>query len=272
MSRSPHAPLPPAKITDRFIAYLADLLPFGVGYYLSLYALVFRLGALPNTIEVWRGAFVAWLALYLLYQALGNRLGATPGKKLLGIRVVGRDGRALGLGRSVVRAFGYLVSTPLMNLGFLWSLFHPESRAWHDLMAGSVVVEARPKPPGAALLSALVSMVLIGALLVGNVLLYFGRSSPADLDALRKAKEGLRVLAAIEEEYKTRHGTYTDSLADLARASGDVGRFREAMEDLFDPDAFVFVADRDRYLLRARARDRRRTVVELAGPFETAAP
>ena len=52
----------------------------------------------------------------------------------------------------------------------------------------------------------------------------------------------------------------------LAYPSGDIAQFREAMEGIFDPDGFVFRADKERYELRGRAKDRRRSIVRLTGP------
>ena len=52
----------------------------------------------------------------------------------------------------------------------------------------------------------------------------------------------------------------------LAEASGDVAEFKEAMGSIFDPDGFVLLANKNAYRIRARALDRRRTEVMVAGP------
>ncbi len=44
----------PAKITDRFLAFVLDVVPFMVGYHVSLYVLIVQLGHFPNTTAVWR--------------------------------------------------------------------------------------------------------------------------------------------------------------------------------------------------------------------------
>ncbi|MBI2363302.1 MAG: RDD family protein [Elusimicrobia bacterium] len=265
MDETGTAPLPAAKLTDRFLAFLLDFIPFVCGFYLSLYLLVFKLHRLPNIWPVWQKQLALWTGLWLLYQALGNASGATFGKRLFGLRVEGLDGARLGVARSCLRALGYLVSLPL-NLGFLWSLVHPESRAWHDLLAGSRVVEVSPRGQGAALLSAVVSLLVLAGLGAGSLWSVYGRPTPFDLEKVRRAQEGLRILAAIEEAYKAENGRYTNKLADLAVASEDVGAFKQGMAELFDPDGFVLQTGGGGYLIRARALDRRRTPVELAGP------
>ena len=258
-------PLPAAKLTDRFLAFLLDFAPFVFGFYLSLYLLVFRLHRLPNEWPVWQRHILVWTGLWLLYQVMGNVSGATFGKRLFGLRVESVSGGRLSLARAFLRAFGYLVSMPL-NLGFLWSLVNPDSRTWHDLLAGSRVVEASPRGQGAALLSAVVSILLLFGLGGGAYWSVFGRPTPFDVERVRRAREGLRILAAIEEQHKAETGRYTNKLADLAAASGDVGAFKQGMAELFDPDGFVLQTGGGGYLIRARALDRRRTQVELTGP------
>ena len=67
--------------------------------------------------------------------------GQTPGKMLVGIRVVSTRGGALLVPwDSFMRWFGYFLSGVPLGLGFLWSVIDPDDRAWHDRWAKSVVV------------------------------------------------------------------------------------------------------------------------------------
>jgi len=69
---------------------------------------------------------------------------ATPGKILLKLSVVdARTGNALSLKQSVVRYFAYIVSMIPLCAGFLWILFDLRKQAWHDKIAGSVVVREK---------------------------------------------------------------------------------------------------------------------------------
>ncbi|TBR20557.1 hypothetical protein EPO15_12795, partial [bacterium] len=88
---------PAAKLTDRFLAFLVDFVPFYAGFVGSLYVLVVRLAKLPPTPQTLGRQAALWTALWLLYQALGNASGATLGKRLFGLRVEGLDGGRLGL-------------------------------------------------------------------------------------------------------------------------------------------------------------------------------
>lgn len=256
--------MPPAKITDRFIAYLIDTVPFALGFYLTVCLMVLRWGQ-PNDAGTRREALWLWAGAYLAYQALGNALGATAGKRLLGLRVTGADQGRLTLGRAVLRSLGLAASTPLFNAGYLWALVDSRSRAWHDLLAGSLVVEARPKTRRESVANAALAFVLLGLVAGAGTWPLWG-TTPQDRAALERAWEGLKVLARIEEAYKARHGEYTDQLVELARSSGDASEFKAAMGELFDPRGIRIAADKDRYFLSARALDRRRTPVSLAGP------
>ena len=66
---------------------------------------------------------------------------ATPGKMLLGLKIVDqKTGGGLTAGQSVIRYIGYFVSTLFFCLGFIWAGFDSRKQAWHDKMAGTLVV------------------------------------------------------------------------------------------------------------------------------------
>ncbi len=72
-------------------------------------------------------------------------VGRTPGMALLRLRVVRQeDGGRLGFGRSLVRLGGYLLDLCSFGLGLLWAAVDSRKQAWHDKLAGSVVVRRLP--------------------------------------------------------------------------------------------------------------------------------
>lgn len=77
------------------------------------------------------------------YATLAHLLaGATLGKWLLGLRVVGPDGARPSPARSAARSALAIVSAALLGLGFLLALFTRSGRALHDLVARTWVVKA----------------------------------------------------------------------------------------------------------------------------------
>ena len=70
--------------------------------------------------------------------------GQTLGKMMLRLRVVKKRGGRIKILDALLRnVFGYTVSQ-IFLLGYLWALFDAEKQAWHDKMAGTVVVEEGP--------------------------------------------------------------------------------------------------------------------------------
>jgi len=67
--------------------------------------------------------------------------GATPGKMVIGARIVTAEGLAQpSTGRLIGRFFAYFVSIFPACLGFLWIAFDRRKQGWHDKIAGTVVV------------------------------------------------------------------------------------------------------------------------------------
>jgi uncharacterized RDD family membrane protein YckC len=65
----------------------------------------------------------------------------SPGKLMLSMRVV--DAKTLGTlswGQCFGRYFAYFVSALPLLLGFMWAGWDPRKQAWHDKLAGTVVI------------------------------------------------------------------------------------------------------------------------------------
>jgi uncharacterized RDD family membrane protein YckC len=257
--------LRPAQFSDRFIAYLLDVGFFIAGWIATLYVVWVHLAKEPPTQESALQLGLLWGAGLLLYQFIGNCLGGTIGKKVMGLAVVSKSGGSLGVVRSFLRAVFYPLSFPL-NLGFLLALVHPESRALHDLLSGSLVVEARPKHPSEALVLLPAALLSAAGLLVGGTAWQLSQPLPSDIVAVEKAREGIQILAQIQEKHKAEKGHYTDKLGELAGASGNPESFRESMGEIFDPEQFRIKVDLRGYVISAAARDRKRTRVSVSGP------
>jgi uncharacterized RDD family membrane protein YckC len=91
--------------------------------------------------------------LYLvLFVAVQSVTGASPGKALLGIRVVRADGTKPGLLRSFARVVAWVVDLiPLLVPVALWSAWlTPGHRRVGDWVAGTYVVRSRVRPVRAA--------------------------------------------------------------------------------------------------------------------------
>ncbi|NWJ46654.1 MAG: RDD family protein [Chloroflexi bacterium] len=81
--------------------------------------------------------------LCLAYSVYFTARGATPGKKVFGIKVVRQDGSTPGFGAALLRqTVGYFISSTVFMLGFLWAVFDKYGQGWHDKLAKTYVVKA----------------------------------------------------------------------------------------------------------------------------------
>jgi uncharacterized RDD family membrane protein YckC len=87
------------------------------------------------------GGFVLAVAYFALATFAGN--GSTPGKRLLGIRVVSLVHDRITLWHCVERALGYAASFLEAGFGFLQYFTHPNRQTVHDRIAETIVVRAR---------------------------------------------------------------------------------------------------------------------------------
>jgi uncharacterized RDD family membrane protein YckC len=89
------------------------------------------------------GFYLGWIPAYFGYYWITNALGGGPGKRMLGMRIIGvTDGAKPGFGRGFVRALVSIFSR-FFYLGYLWALWDDEHRTWHDHASDTVVVYTR---------------------------------------------------------------------------------------------------------------------------------
>ncbi|MFH1408134.1 MAG: RDD family protein [Patescibacteria group bacterium] len=144
----------------RFLAYWVDfLLVFLIGMLIQTAlgrnpALVFQniksleeFQQIQNSTSMTLVSFVSLLfglAYFLLFYV--NYDGATPGKRLLGIKVTRDDGSKVTYPVAFVRYLGIFVSACSLGLGYLWVAWDKKKQAWHDKIAKTVVVKTGAKP------------------------------------------------------------------------------------------------------------------------------
>ncbi|MBI3965260.1 MAG: RDD family protein [Chloroflexi bacterium] len=130
-------------IIDAIILSLAGGIPFGVLFGFGLTLLLGSssgggTGGLLITVGyLW--LFVVCLGYPLFFW---TRSGQTPGKKMMGIRIVKVDGSQLSFVDALLRLIGYAVSSSIFSLGFIWILIDGRRQGWHDKIAKTLVVKA----------------------------------------------------------------------------------------------------------------------------------
>jgi uncharacterized RDD family membrane protein YckC len=87
-------------------------------------------------------AAIGLLVLILYFFLFMATTGATPGLRLLRLRVISVYGDTPEWWRALLRCAGCLLGLLLLGLGFVWIGFDREKRGLHDWVAGTYVIRA----------------------------------------------------------------------------------------------------------------------------------
>ena len=87
------------------------------------------------------------ILIWWLYTALfhSSSWQATPGKRMVGIKVTDLVCRRISLGRATARYFLSWISMLPLGAGFLMISFTRRKQALHDVLAGTLVVRDNPE-------------------------------------------------------------------------------------------------------------------------------
>ena len=140
--------MPGATSTATISAATAATYP-RAGFWIRMFALFIDLvlvGLIVNFID----SDKVHLVVLAIYGAVMWKLkGATLGNMICHLHVVRLDGRPLDWPTAVIRALSCFLSLFVVGLGFIWIAVDPERQAWHDKIAGTVVVRL---PKGVSLI------------------------------------------------------------------------------------------------------------------------
>jgi len=122
------------SLLRRYLATVADVV--------FIFALIYIYAQTPLSRTEF-GASAWWpLLLFALYEPVCTRAGSTIGQFLLGFRVrTIKGGRKVPVWRGIVRLFSkYLLGV----VSFIKMPVHRQRRALHDIISGTIVIEAKP--------------------------------------------------------------------------------------------------------------------------------
>jgi uncharacterized RDD family membrane protein YckC len=140
-----------AFLIDKVILYFVSLILFLIG----LLALGLRddmMDRIPTSSADLTHGMGVFALLYLTASLLAGMTyftwfhgiaGRTPGKMLLGLRVIQASGDPMTPGIAFLRWVGYLISGLVLCLGFLWIAFDGRKQGWHDKIAATLVIRER---------------------------------------------------------------------------------------------------------------------------------
>jgi len=134
-------------VIDRALVGMVAFVTFlSVEYILDAFQINQLLGFWDRT---WQGMSLLVAGFYLIVTIsydIGFWLlaGQTPGKRMMGLRILRSDGTRLHLANAVRREIGYALSG-ILFLGYLWILFDNRRQGFHDKLAGTIVVYSWPE-------------------------------------------------------------------------------------------------------------------------------
>lgn len=126
-----------AQWGTRAVGALIDALPIIV-----LQALVFWNGTLRTLVGV-----VGFLYFYIYLGHLDGTTGQTPGKAVMGTRLVNASGDVIGSGSGIARKFAHIVDSIVCFLGWLLPLVDTNRQTIADKIMTTYVIEGTEKKP-----------------------------------------------------------------------------------------------------------------------------
>ncbi len=153
--------MPYSGFFRRAVAFMLDMLivsiPAALVFGPMLALQTFSLGGSPENLTAVQASLLgatvfSWqlvtLILTWLYFAIleSSNKQATWGKRLLGIKVVGADGKKIGFGRATARFFCKTLSYLFLYVGFIMAAFTSRKRALHDMIVETYVVRKEFEP------------------------------------------------------------------------------------------------------------------------------
>jgi uncharacterized RDD family membrane protein YckC len=137
----PPAPPPPAPAS---VSPLITAAMPRAGFWVRMGALfldVLLVGFAMSLLHPFGDFHIVVLAIY--GAVMWKLRGTTVGGIVFDLHVVRLDGRPVDWETAIVRALGCFLSLCVVFLGFIWIAFDDNHQAWHDKIAGTVVVRAK---------------------------------------------------------------------------------------------------------------------------------
>jgi uncharacterized RDD family membrane protein YckC len=140
---APAGALPPGPLPPHITAAMPR-----AGFWIRMAALlldVLLVGFVMSLLHPFGNFHIMVLAIY--GAVMWKLRGTTVGGIVCDLHVVRLDGRPLDWETAIVRALGCFLSLFVVFLGFIWIAFDANNQAWHDKIAGTVVVRAKRGVP-----------------------------------------------------------------------------------------------------------------------------
>ena len=124
-------------LVKRLIALIIDFI--GLTIVSAIVGFILQIFGFDLSVGGGIGSFVVGCAYYAYFLP---KKGQSPGKSVMGIKVVSMSGGSPSAIQAILRYVGYFINTFLLFLGWFVPIFTPGNRGIQDYIAGTRVVDA----------------------------------------------------------------------------------------------------------------------------------
>lgn len=119
----------------RFLAAFLDLMLVYLPIFILSYAISFftQISTLSYLINL-------CIVIFMIF--LDGVKGGTPGKLILGLRIVDEEGKFIGIPNAFLRYIGKILSGAILGIGYLMIVWDEKKQGLHDKLAKTFVVKA----------------------------------------------------------------------------------------------------------------------------------
>ncbi len=130
----------------RLVAEIIDAILLGLlSQFIDLFIQLPRLDTVVNPFSLFSIFSLSFSIKFLInitfYVFFNGRYGATPGKMVIGAKIVNTDGSPISYTKAFARFFAEMLSGFILGIGYIMAAFDSQKRALHDRICNTLVIE-----------------------------------------------------------------------------------------------------------------------------------
>jgi uncharacterized RDD family membrane protein YckC len=130
----------------RFVAEIIDALLLGIiSQSVDLFIKFPRFETVTTPFSVFSilslSVSIKFLINITYYVFFNGRYGATPGKMVIGAKIVNTDGSPISYTKAFARFFAEMLSGFILGIGYIMAAFDSQKRALHDRICNTLVIK-----------------------------------------------------------------------------------------------------------------------------------
>lgn len=132
-----------AHLIDTVILVIGIIgISFMLGFLVGVFSIDPQKNMLTQNLQIFSNILSLFIVAIIIH--LWVKYGKTPGKHYLGIEIVDENTfKRITLAKSLLRYFGYFLSTITLGIGYLMVLFTKKKQGLHDFLGNTVVIYSK---------------------------------------------------------------------------------------------------------------------------------